>query len=73
LKGIENFCDPEIIEAIANEYDLQKIWSDPEFANPCSNDMIPYSLAFVYYFYLDKPLEAAKYYKVSSAIEGSIE
>jgi hypothetical protein len=35
--------------------------------------MIPFSLAFVYYYYMKQPLEAAKYYKVASAIDDSLE
>ena len=73
LKWIENFCDKEKIALIDKEFDLEKLWSDPQYKNPCQSDLIPFSLAFVYYFYLNQPLEAAKYYKVSSAIDDSLE
>jgi hypothetical protein len=73
LKWIENFCDMEKIDLIDKEFDLQKIWNDEAYRNPCKNDMIPFSLAFVYYFYKNQPLEAAKYYKVASAIDDSLE
>lgn len=73
LKWIENFCDKEKIDLIDAEFDLTKLWSDPQFKNPCKSDMIPFSLAFVYYYYMKQPLEAAKYYKVASAIDDSLE
>lgn len=73
LKWIQNFCDMKKIEAIDKEFDLRKIWTEEQYKNPCKNDMIPYSLAFVYYFYLNEPLQSAKYYKVASAIEDSLE
>ncbi len=72
-KWVQNFCDLDTIAAIDKEFDLEKIWNDPQYRNPCKNDMIPYSLAFVYYFYMNEPLKAAKYYKVASAVEWSIE
>ncbi len=72
-KWIANFCDMDKIELIDKEFDLQKIWNDEKYRNPCKNDMIPFSLAFVYYFYKNEPLQAAKYYKVASAIDDSLE
>lgn len=73
LKGIKNFCDAEKIEAIKAENDLAKIWNEEKFINPCKSSTIPYSLAFIYYFYLNNPSEASFYYKVASANEDSLE
>ena len=73
LKWIENFCDPEIIDAIDQQDNLKIIWSEEQYKNPCKNYEIPYSLAFVYYFYLNDPLSASKYYKVASANEDALE
>ena len=72
-KWIENFCNLDKIALIEQEFDLQKLWTEDQYRNPCKSDMIPYSLAFVYFYYLKDPLSAAKYYKVASAIEWSIE
>ncbi len=67
LKWVKNFCDTEKVESIKNEDDLQKIISDPQYANPCKSYKIPYYLAYIYYFYLKDGDEASKYYKVVSA------
>lgn len=73
LKWIENFCDREKIKLIENEFDLIKIWSEEKYKNPCKSYKIPFYLAYVYYFYMHNPLEAAKYYKIASANEDSLE
>lgn len=73
LKWIKNFCDPAKIELIKQEDNLQKIWSEEKYKNPCVSANIPYSLAFVYYFYLKQPTIAAQYYKIASANEDSLE
>jgi len=73
LKGIKNFCDEERVEKIKWEYDLQKIWTNETFINPCKNYKIPFYLAFTYYFYQNNPLFAADYYKVASANEDAPE
>lgn len=67
LKGIKNFCDPEKIQLISQENNLQKIISDPQYKNPCKNYSIPYYLAYVYYFYLKENTQASLYYKIVSA------
>lgn len=69
LKWIMNFCDPKKIELIKNEDNLQKIWTEDKYKNPCSEYNIPYYLAYVYYYYKKNPSEAAIYYKITSAIE----
>jgi len=72
LKWIETFCNAEKIELIKAENDLQKIWSQDKFKNPCSEYNIPYYLAYVYYYYMNDPKNAADYYKVASAIEDGL-
>ncbi len=69
LKWIKNFCDSEKIELIKNENNLQKIWTEEKYKNPCSEFKIPYYLAYIYYQYKKDPATAAIYYKVTSAIE----
>ncbi|MDD5769386.1 MAG: hypothetical protein PHE25_00310 [Candidatus Gracilibacteria bacterium] len=75
LKGIVNFCDEKKINLIKDENDLSKIWTDEKYKNPCKTANIPFSQAFLYYYYLKNPLASANFYKVSSAntdgLEGS--
>ena len=73
LKWIKNFCDLDKIEAIKKEDDLQKIWTEDKYKNPCKSYVIPYYLAYVYYFYLKDNLQASDYYKIASANEDSVE
>lgn len=73
LKGIEKFCNMEKVNLIDKEFDLQKIWNDEAYKNPCKSYKIPFYLAYIYYFYKHEPLSAAKYYKVASANEDSLE
>lgn len=69
LKWIKNFCDPTKIDLIKNENNLQIIWTEDKYKNPCSEYNIPYYLAYIYYYYDNNPTEAAQYYKIASAIE----
>lgn len=69
LKWIKNFCKPEKIELIKNQSVLSEIWTNEKYKNPCSEYKIPFYLAYVYYYYKNDPTEAAKYYKITSAIE----
>ena len=69
LKWIENFCDPDKIELIKNENDLNKIWTEDKYKNPCREYNIPNYLAYIYFYYKHDPKTAADYYKVASAIE----
>lgn len=73
LKWIKNFCDGKKIELIIQEDDLQKIWSEKKYENPCTNYKIPYFLAYIYYFHLKDPKTASDYYKIASANSDSIE
>lgn len=67
LKGIKNFCDTEKIQMIFEQWDLQKIISDPAYSNPCKGYKIPYYLAYLYYYYMHDGEKSAQYYKVVSA------
>ncbi len=73
LKWIKNFCDLDKIELIKNEDDLQKIWSEDKYKNPCRSYEIPYYLAYVYYFHMQDPASASDYYKIASANTDSVE
>ncbi len=72
LKWIKNLCDLKKIEEIKKENNLLKIWNDKKYKDPCLGPMIPYYLAFDYYFYLNDPISSAQYYKVSSANKDSL-
>lgn len=73
LKWVQNFCpDNEKLNKIIEENDLQKIWTQEEFKDPCREEMVPYYLAYIYYFYKNDPLEASKYYKIASANTDSL-
>jgi hypothetical protein len=50
---------------------LLKVWNNIEYKNPCIGYQVPFYLAYIYWFYMNKPLESAKYYKVASAVETS--
>lgn len=73
LKWIKNFCNEKKIQLINNENDLQKIWNEEKYKNPCKTSNIPFSQAFIYYFYLKNPELSAKYYKIASANNDSLE
>lgn len=73
LKWVDNYCNKEKIEDIKNEYNLYKLWTDPKYKDPCKSHMIPYYLAYIYFYYKNDWLEAAKYYKISSANTSSLE
>ncbi len=68
LKWIKNFCDLEKVELIKNEDDLQKIWTEDKYKDPCKEYDIPNYLAYIYYYYKKDPKTAAVYYKVASAV-----
>lgn len=67
LKWIENFCDTDKIELIDMQDNLGMIIQDQKYKNPCRSFMIPYYLAYIYFYYMHDHSEAAKYYKVVSA------
>ena len=73
LKWVKNFCNEEKMKLIEWEYDLQKLWTQEKYKNPCKSYTIPYYLAYIYYFYKKNPLKSALYYKIASANEDSLE
>lgn len=73
LKWMKQFCDLDKIELIKNEEDLNKIWSEDKFKNPCQTYEIPFHLAYVYYFHLKDPKTASDYYKIASAHDDAVE
>ena len=73
LKWIKNFCDKEKIKLIKNEGDLNTIWVNEKYKNPCKDYKIPYYLAYIYYFYKNDPLLSSQYYKIASANDNSLE
>ena len=73
LKWVENFCNIEKIKLIDDENDLLKIWNNTDYKNPCLSYKVPYYLAYIYYYYKNNLLESAKYYKIASANDDSLE
>ena len=55
------------IEVIKKESNLEKIWTEDEYKDPCKSYNIPYYLAYLYYFYSNDPIKASTYYKIASA------
>lgn len=72
LKWIKNFCDEEKINLITKENNLDKIWSEEKYKNPCKSFEIPFNQWFLYYYYLKDFNNSAKYYKISSANENAL-
>lgn len=66
-KWIKNFCDETKIKKIIETNDLQKIWTDKSLQNPCKSQDIPFSQAFLEYYYLKDTKSSANYYKIASA------
>lgn len=69
LKWIKNFCDAKKIKIIEKEDNLEKLFSDEKYKNPCFDYQIPYNLAFVYYFYIKDFKNSEKFYKVASVTD----
>lgn len=68
-KWVKNFCDAEKIKLIEKEENLENLFYDEKFKNPCKEGSIVYNLAFVYYHYLKDFENAVKYYKVASVTD----
>ena len=66
LKGIEKNCDSKKVEKAKNEYDLKKLWTDESYKNTCSDPMIPYYLAYIYYWNLHDGAKSSEYYRIAS-------
>lgn len=69
LKWIKNFCDEEKIKLIEKEDNLEKLFFDEKYKNPCRDYQIAYNLAFIYYFYLKDYKNSEKFYKVASVTD----
>lgn len=70
-KGMELTCDKEKMKKILAEEELSKVWTDPQYKNPCSNAMIPYYLAYVEYYNRKNADKASEYYRIAAANEDS--
>ncbi len=66
LKGIKNNCDATKVEKARNEYDLKKLWTDETYKNACRDPMIPYYLAYIYYWNLRDGRGSSEYYRIAS-------
>lgn len=67
LKWIKNNCDPDKVSLIKNEYTLNKLWSEEKYMNPCTEPLIPYYLAYIYYWNKYDWLKSSEYYRITSA------
>lgn len=72
LKWVSNFCNQSKIDLILKENNLQKIWSEEQFKNPCKSFEVPFNQRFLNYYYLKDSKEAANFYKISSANENAL-
>ena len=66
LKGIKNNCDAVKVEKARNEYDIAKLWTDETYKNACSDPIIPYYLAYIYYWNLHDGAKSSEYYRIAS-------
>lgn len=69
IKWLSNNCDMNKVESIRNEYDLKKLWNEDKYKNPCSEPMIPYYLAYIYYWNKFDWSKSSEYYRITSANE----
>ncbi len=67
LKWIEKTCNKDKVGLIKQEFDLKKLWTDKKYQDPCLEPMIPYYLAYIYYWNFFDGIKSAQYYKVTSA------
>lgn len=72
FKWMSNTCDLNKVELIKKEYNLWKLWTDPKYKNPCSDPMIPYYIAYTYYWNKNDPVKSWEYYRITSANEESV-
>jgi len=73
LKWIKNFCNKEKINLIKKEYEINKLWTEEKYKNPCKSYIIPYYLAYVYFYHIKDSLKASEYYKIASANTDAVE
>ncbi len=72
-QAIKEFCDAEILKKIQQEENLEKLFNEEKYKNPCTKYEAIYNLAYLYFQYKNDPKTAAYYYKVSSVIEDTPE
>lgn len=66
-------CDREKLELIKKEFDLEKLWKEEKYTQPCTSFKVPYFLAYLFYFSFHKPETSAYFYKISSAMPDAYE
>lgn len=66
LKGMKNNCDATKVEKAKQEYDLKKLWTDESYKDSCKDPMIPYYLAYIYYWNLHDGAKSSEYYRITS-------
>ncbi|MDD2916903.1 MAG: hypothetical protein PHH70_03625 [Candidatus Gracilibacteria bacterium] len=66
MKGIVKNCDPQKVEKAKNEFNLSKLWTDESYKNACKDPMIPYYLAYIYYWNLHDGAKSSEYYRLAS-------
>lgn len=64
-KGIKNNCDMAKIDKIGKIYDLNKLFSDTELMEPCTDAMLPYYLGYVSYWNDNDPVGASLWFRVA--------
>ncbi len=69
LKWIKNFCNKKKISLIKNQDNLNKIWTEKKYLDPCKTYEIPDYLAYIYFYYKNQPAKASEYYKIASAVK----
>lgn len=66
LKGLKNTCDAKKISKIEAS-DIKTVLSSSAMANACQDVLVPYYIAYLYYWDMGDPLKAAQYYKIAAA------
>ncbi len=67
IKWIKNFCDPEKLILIDQENNLQNIWTQERYSDPCKSYKIPFNMWFIYYHHLSDWEKSSDFYKLASA------
>lgn len=67
LKAMNNFCNMEKVNLIKENENLVEVWDEEKYKNPCRSYIMPFYLAYIYFFYKNEPLEASHYYRIASA------
>ena len=67
---MQTICNTEKLEAISRKEFGKSLWEDPNIAEPCSNSMLPYNVAYVAGA-LSALEKSGFYYKVASTHKGA--